>query len=94
MRKILLLLVLFFMTSTVCFSAPGFDPNNNKPIIYDVSYNIALRNKLEADFHKKYTEKVNDNYYIDTSPLNAYYYEVQVPYDRYKKRWQDTIIDK
>jgi len=93
MRKLLLLLVLFFMSSTVCFSVPGFDPNNNKPIIYDSSYNIDLRNKLEADYDKKY-RTCDDKGCVYNAPLNSYYLEVQVPYDRYKKRWQDTIINK
>ncbi len=80
MRKILLLLVLFFMTSTVCFSAPGFDPNNNKPRIYDNSANMKLLESLKKNYEKKYVKKINDNYYIDTAPMNAYRDEVVTPY--------------
>jgi hypothetical protein len=76
----------------MAFSMPGFDPNDNEPIIYDVSYNINLRNKLEADYDKKYTKKIDDYHYVDTAPLNAYYWEVQVPYDLNKKPDNYKII--
>ena len=37
--------------------------------VYDVSYNITLRKKLETDFHNKYNVKIDETHYIDTSPM-------------------------
>ena len=90
-KRFLLVLFLFFMTSSVCFSAPNYDPNL-KPIVYDVSYNVALRNKLEDDFHKKYTVKIDEHKYVDTSPMGAYAREVLEPYHRLKKPYDYKIL--
>lgn len=89
----LLIVFILFLTSQTAFSAPNYDPNK-KPIVYDVSYNIALRKKLEDDFHNKYNVKIDENHYVDTSPMGAYEREVVIPYALNKKRWQDTIITK
>lgn len=91
-KKLLLVLVLFFMTSAVCLSAPNYDPNK-KPVIYDSSYNIALRKKLEDDYDKKYAT-CDDKGCVYNAPLGAYGREVQYQYDINKKNWQDTVIDK
>lgn len=93
MRNTFLIFTVLILMTAPCLSAPNYDPNQ-KPVVYDVSYNVALRKKLEDDYHKKYTKVINENFAIDTAPLNAYYWEVQVPYDLQKKRWQDTIIKK
>ena len=96
-KRFLLVLFLFFMTSSVCFSAPNYDPNL-KPIVYDVSYNVALRNKLEDDFHKKYAPKVTVTKdtvtYTYNYPPNAYAREVIEPYDRLKKPNNYKILSK
>ncbi len=89
-----LFLILFFMSSSSVLAMPDYDKNDNTPIIYDVTYNVNLRNKLEDDYHKKYTVKVDDNHYLDTAPMDAYEKEVVIPYALNKKRWQDTIITK
>ncbi len=89
----LLIVFILFLTSQTAFSAPNYDPNK-KPIVYDVSYNIALRKKLEDDFHNKYTVKVDETHYIDTSPMGAYSREVLVPYDLNKKPDDYKIISK
>ena len=86
------------MTSSTAFSAPNYDPNS-KPIVYDVSYNIALRKKLEDDFNKKYPATLSydkDGYpvYSYDYPPEAYYWEVQVPYDLNKKPDNYKIISK
>lgn len=96
MRKLLALFIIFLVSSSVAFAMPDnlYNKNNQTPIIYDASYNVALRNKLEADFHKKYTKKVNDNCYIDTSPLGAYGKEVLRPYALQKKPDDYKIISK
>jgi hypothetical protein len=75
------------------FSMPGFDPNDNEPIIYDVSYNINLRNKLEADYDRKYHHCNNDGCYYD-APLGAYEKEVVIPYALNKKPDNYKIISK
>lgn len=80
------------MTSSTAFSAPNYDPNS-KPIVYDVSYNIALRKKLEANYDKKYMT-CDQNGCVYNAPLNAYYHEVQVPYDLNKKPDNYKIISK
>ncbi len=80
------------MTSSTAFSAPNYDPNS-KPIVYDVSYNIALRKKLETNFDKKYS-KCDNNGCIYNYPLGAYEQEVVIPYALNKKRDEDTIINK
>ena len=91
--RLLIFLLVFFMTSNVCFSMPGFDANNNEPIVYDVSDNIALRNKLEANYDKKYHHCNNNGCYYD-APLGAYGNEVLVPYDLNKKPDDYKIISK
>ncbi len=89
MRNILLLISFIFVFTLSVSAMPNYDPNQ-EPIVYDVSYNIALRNKLEDDFHKKYTKEITPTYFIDTSPMGAYYWEVIVPYDRQKQNNQDN----
>lgn len=84
MKNILIAISLVFLFSNCAFSAPNYDPNY-KTVVYDVADDVALRKKLEDDFHKKYTKQISPNYYIDTSPVDAYYNEVVVPYDRLKK---------
>lgn len=89
--RIFLSVLVFFITSNMVLSAPNYDPSL-KPIVYDVSDDIALRNKLEDNFYKKYVKKIDDTHYVDTSPLDAYYWEVQVPYDLRKQT--NKIISK
>ena len=94
-KRFLLALFLFFMTSSVCFSVPDTIQKGEPTfVIYDVSYNVALRNKLEDDFHKKYTVKIDEHKYVDTSPMGAYAREVIEPYDRLKKPNDYKILSK
>ena len=46
MRNAFLILCLLFFISSPAFAMPDYDLNK-EPTVYDVSYNIALRNKLE-----------------------------------------------
>ena len=71
-----------------------YNKDNQNPIIYDTSYNIALRNKLEDDYTKKYVKQINKNYSVDTSPFGAYSREVLLPYDLNKKTDNYKIIRK
>ena len=97
MQKLFILFIILFLSSSNCFSAPGFDPNNNKPIIYDMSYNHILYFKLKDYFYKKYPEivtKDKDGYplYIDTAPFGAYHDEVEIPYDLIKLSEEELNI--
>ena len=84
MKRILITSLILLLTANVAFAAPNYDPNF-KTKTYSTEYNDKLLKKLKDDYHKKYTVKVNDNYYIDTSPLNAYRDEVITPYDLQRK---------
>ena len=91
----ILIAFIFFMTSSNAFAVPdNIQVGEPTFTVYDASYNIALRKKLEDNFHKKYTVKVDENHYVDTSPMGAYYNEVQVPYDLNKKPDDYKIISK
>lgn len=95
MRNVLLLLSLFFLASNSVFAVPDALLKDGKPTftVYDVSDNIALRNKLEANFDKKYHHCNNNGCYYD-APLGAYGNEVLVPYDLNKKPDDYKIISK
>lgn len=80
--------LIFSLISLLCSPAlavPGFDKEHNTPTYYDVSYNVALRNKLEADFDKKYSTCNSQGCYYSYPP-EAYGNEVLAPYDRQKKQ--------
>lgn len=88
----LLIAFILFMTSSSALAVPdNIQVGEPTFTIYDSSYNIALRKKLEDDYDKKY-RTCNNNGCVYNGPFNSYYWEVQVPYDLNKKRWQDTII--
>ena len=84
MRNAFLLFIIFYLANMPCFSAPNYDASK-KPIVYDISSDIVLRNKLEAEYDKKYTVKENENTYHDMAPLNAYEKEVVIPFAKQKK---------
>lgn len=79
MKRILITSLAIFLTANISFCAPNYDPNF-KGHTYDNSYNIALRNKLEDEYHKKYTVKIDDTHYLDKSPEGAYGREVLKPF--------------
>lgn len=80
MKNLAIFILFIFITSTCCFSA-SVDDRKGKTIIYDGTYNINLRNKLEDDFHKKYPcNGEHCNY-----PDDGYYKEVLEPYAKMKK---------
>ena len=89
MRNVLLLISFIFVFTLSVSAMPNYDPNQ-EPIVYDVSYNVALRKKLEDAYDKKYIKEVSPNNLIDTSQVGAYYWEVIVPYDRQKQNNQDN----
>jgi len=92
MRKILLYLLVLLFTSSVAFANPFYDPNY-KTVTYDKeNYNIKLRNKLEADFDKKYIKSVvkDKDGNITTTynyPEGAYQREVLDKYYQLKKNY-------
>lgn len=84
MRKLLPIIFVFCLTANITLAAPNYDPNF-KGVTYDTSYNIALRNRLEQQFDKKYYK----GEYIDKDgnlvgvydyPTGAYAREVSQPY--------------
>lgn len=79
MKQIFVLALIAVLSANIALAAPNYDPNF-KGHTYDNSYNIALRNKLEDEYHKKYTVKIDDTHYLDTSPLGAYGREVLKPF--------------
>ena len=98
-KRFLLVLFLFFITSSVCFAVPDTIQKGEPTfVIYDVSYNVALRNKLEDDFHKKYAPKVTVTKdtvtYTYNYPQGAYAREVLEPYHRLKKPYDYKILSK
>ena len=84
MKQTLLTIFIFCLAISPCFSAPNYDANK-KPVIYDISSNILLRNKLEAEYDKKYLVKENENTYHYIAPLDAYEKEVVIPFAKQKK---------
>lgn len=92
MRNILLLVSFIFIFALPVFAMPGYNPNNNEPIVYDTSCNIALRKKLEDDYHKKYIKEISPNEFVSTAPPGAYHKEVIAPYFRQKKNMEDCPI--
>ena len=82
--KTFILFFVFFLISSVGYSAPNYD-KNNVTTVYDDSENIAFRNKLEAEFDKRHTV---DEEHMNGGP-EAYYREVLVPYDLNKKKMED-----
>ena len=83
MKNLAIFILFIFITSTCCFSAP-VDDQKGKTIIYDVTYNVNLRNKLENDFDKKYCVEYDDHWECNY-PDDAYYREVLEPYAKMKK---------
>lgn len=95
MKRYILTIAILIMLAPSTLSAPNYDPNH-KCTTYDVSYNIALRNKLENDFQKKYFVKevvTKDSVEMVYSyPTDAYYEEVLKPYCLQKKPDDYKII--
>ena len=79
MKHLMITVLIVLFTANAVFAAPNYDPNK-KWTTYDNSYNIALRNRLEDEYHKKYTVKIDDTHYLDTSPIGAYGREVLKPF--------------
>lgn len=84
MKKLFAILFILCLTANITLAAPNYDPNF-KGITYDDSYNVALRNRLEQQFDKKYYK----GEYIDKDgnlvgvydyPTGAYAREVLKPY--------------
>ena len=92
MKKLIIISLILLLSSPLAYSAPNYDPNI-KPVIYDVSYNVELRNRLEKEYF--------DKCFIQTSPttseqicgVNSYYEMVQNPYNLQKKPDDYKIIE-
>ena len=83
MRKLLPILFIFCLTANIVSAAPNYDPDF-KGVTYDTSYNIALRNRLEKQYHDKCTVKYSETYSADVCDMNAYTREVEIPYNHQK----------
>lgn len=92
MRNFLLASFLIFITSSA-LANPFYQPDQ-KPVVYDVSYNIALRNKLEADYFKKCFKQVSPNESRQICGTNSYAKQVVQKYDLLKKPDDYKIISK
>ena len=84
MKRVLITFLIVFLTANISFAAPNYDPNF-KGHTYDNSYNTALLNRLEDEYHKKYPckliKKTKDiESYECNYPEGAYGREVLKPY--------------
>ena len=95
MKQFILSIFIIFISASDVLAMPDnlYNEKNQNPIVYDVTYNVNLRNKLEADFDKKYLVR-EGNKSIYTSKFGAYGREVIVPYDLNKKPDDYKIISK
>ena len=71
------------ISATPCLSAPNF--TDSKTTFYDTSYNINLRNKLEADYYKKCYIHHKNGGSENICGTNSYGEMVLMPYDLLKK---------
>lgn len=83
MKKLIIISLLFLLSSLV-YSAPNYDPNI-KPIVYDVSYNVELRNFLEKEYYDKCYVQIAENHHNNICGINSFYEMVQNPYNLIKK---------
>lgn len=90
MKNLLIASLIFLLTANLTFAVPNY--TGKKPTVYDTSYNIQLRKQLEDNYHKKCNKKIDDTHYVDVCPMNAYYYEVTVPYDLNSKSYDELPI--
>ena len=74
------------------FCAPNYDASL-EPIVYDTSYNIALRKRLEDDYYKKCFIKTAQGSECICG-ANSYYKMVQVPYDLNKIDSYGLAVEK
>ena len=95
MKQFILSILIIFISASGAFAMPDnlYNEKNQTPIVYDVTYNVNLRNKLEADFDKKYLVR-EGNKSIYTSKFGAYEKEVVIPYALNKKPDDYKIISK
>ena len=84
MKRIFVLLFVFYLFTQAGYSAPNYD-KNNITTEWDPAENIALRNKLEEEYYKRHTI---DEHHMNGGP-EAYYREVLVPYCLNKKKMED-----
>lgn len=85
MRNAFLILCLLFFICSPAFAVPD-TIQKGEPIFifYDISSDISLRNKLEAEYDKKYAT-CDNNGCTYNAPLNAYEKEVVIPFAKQKK---------
>ena len=82
--KTFILFFVFFLISSVGYSAPNYD-KNNVTTEWDSSENISLLNKLEKEYDKRHTV---DEEHMNGGP-EAYYREVLVPYIKQSKNMKE-----
>ncbi len=82
--KIFFITLSILFLATPAFCAPGWKEGANDNVkFYDVSEFQAYANQLEKNFHDKYTVVISPTESVDTSPLNAWNSEVEVPLFQY-----------
>lgn len=83
MKTFFITLSILFL-ATPAFCAPGWKEGANDNVkFYDDSEFQAYARKLKEDFHNKYTVVISPTESVDTSPLNAYTKEVEIPIFQY-----------
>lgn len=100
MRKLLALFIIFLVSSSVALATNMFPDNiQSEPAVIRTNsrevtnYNVALRNKLESQYDKKY-RTCDDNGCVYNAPLGSYGKEVLRPYALQKKPDDYKIISK
>lgn len=82
--KIFFITLSILFLATPAFCAPGWKEGANDNVkFYDDSEFQAYARKLEENYYKKYFVKISPTESVDTSPLNAWNSEVEVPIFQY-----------
>ncbi len=87
MKQLILSILIVFISASNALAVPDTIQKGEPTFVYyDVSSDIALRNKLEANYDRKYlhTNKDGSYGYYD-APLRAYEKEVAIPFALQKK---------
>ena len=85
MKQLILSILIVFISASNALAVPDTIQKGEPTFVYyDVSSDIALRNKLEANYDKKYMT-CDDNSCVYNAPLRAYEKEVAIPFALQKK---------
>ena len=86
MKKLIIISLILFVSSSFAYSAPNYDPNY-KTCVYDDSYNTALFNKLDKEYNNKCWVQIAENHYNNICGTDSYYRMVMQPYVRQMQRF-------